>query len=122
MKRARELLAPVYGWFTEGFDTLDLKEAKTLLDELIYMSADAKLPLLLLQRAADERGVTRLQPHTSRQSLQCRLRPQVRKYRRTTRYLTSWANRRHRHLLFDHLVGGRAQFRRHGDGFGGAVR
>jgi predicted ATPase len=31
---ARELLAPVYGWFTEGFDTLDLKEAKQLLDEL----------------------------------------------------------------------------------------
>ena len=32
---ARELLAPVYGWFTEGFDTLDLKEAKGLLDELV---------------------------------------------------------------------------------------
>jgi predicted ATPase len=32
--KARELLAPVYGWFTEGFDTLDLKEAKALLDEL----------------------------------------------------------------------------------------
>jgi class 3 adenylate cyclase/predicted ATPase len=31
---ARELLAPVHGWFTEGFDTLDLKEAKALLDEL----------------------------------------------------------------------------------------
>jgi predicted ATPase len=31
---ARELLAPVYGWFTEGFDTLDLKEANALLDEL----------------------------------------------------------------------------------------
>jgi predicted ATPase len=31
---ARELLAPVYGWFTEGFDTRDLKEAKSLLDEL----------------------------------------------------------------------------------------
>jgi predicted ATPase len=31
---ARVLLAPVYGWFTEGFDTLDLKEAKALLDEL----------------------------------------------------------------------------------------
>jgi predicted ATPase len=31
---ARNLLAPVYGWFTEGFDTLDLKEAKRLLDEL----------------------------------------------------------------------------------------
>ena len=31
---ARELLAPVYGWFTEGFDTLDLKEAEALLDEL----------------------------------------------------------------------------------------
>jgi predicted ATPase len=32
---ARELLAPVYGWFTEGFDTPDLKEAKGLLDSLI---------------------------------------------------------------------------------------
>jgi predicted ATPase len=32
--QARDLLAPVYGWFTEGFDTLDLKEAKALLDEL----------------------------------------------------------------------------------------
>ncbi len=31
---ARELLAPVYGWFTEGFDTADLKEAKALLEEL----------------------------------------------------------------------------------------
>jgi predicted ATPase len=31
---ARELFAPVHGWFTEGFDTLDLKEAKALLDEL----------------------------------------------------------------------------------------
>jgi predicted ATPase len=31
---ARDLLAPVYGWFTEGFDTLDLKEAKNLIDEL----------------------------------------------------------------------------------------
>jgi tetratricopeptide (TPR) repeat protein len=31
---ARDLLAPVYGWFTEGFDTLDLKEAKALLGEL----------------------------------------------------------------------------------------
>ena len=31
---ARDLLAPIYGWFTEGFDTADLKEAKTLLDEL----------------------------------------------------------------------------------------
>jgi predicted ATPase len=33
-QQARELLAPVYGWFTEGFDTVDLKEAKALLDEL----------------------------------------------------------------------------------------
>ena len=31
---ARDLLAPVYGWFTEGFTTPDLKEAKALLDEL----------------------------------------------------------------------------------------
>jgi predicted ATPase len=33
-KEAHDLLAPVYGWFTEGFDTRDLKEAKALLDEL----------------------------------------------------------------------------------------
>jgi predicted ATPase len=31
---ARELLAPIYGWFTEGFDTRDLKETKKFLDEL----------------------------------------------------------------------------------------
>jgi predicted ATPase len=33
-QQARDLLAPVYGWFTEGFDPLDLKEAKSLLHEL----------------------------------------------------------------------------------------
>jgi predicted ATPase len=33
-QQARGLLASVYGWFTEGFDTLDLKEAKALLEEL----------------------------------------------------------------------------------------
>jgi adenylate cyclase len=30
----RQMLAEVYGWFTEGFDTLDLKEAKALLEQL----------------------------------------------------------------------------------------
>jgi predicted ATPase len=34
VQQARELLAPVYGWFTEGFDTRDLIEAKALLEEL----------------------------------------------------------------------------------------
>jgi predicted ATPase len=34
VRQARELLAPVYGWFTEGFDTRDLREAKALLEEL----------------------------------------------------------------------------------------
>ena len=34
VSEAQELLAPVYGWFTEGFDTKDLKDAKALLDEL----------------------------------------------------------------------------------------
>ena len=34
VQQARELLAPVYGWFTGGFDTRDLKEAKALLEEL----------------------------------------------------------------------------------------
>jgi predicted ATPase len=33
-QQARELLAPVYDWFTEGFDTRDLKEAKALLEQL----------------------------------------------------------------------------------------
>ncbi len=33
-QQARDLLVPIYGWFTEGFDTLDLKEAETLLKEL----------------------------------------------------------------------------------------
>ena len=33
-KEARDLLAPVYDWFIEGFDTVDLREAKALLDEL----------------------------------------------------------------------------------------
>jgi predicted ATPase len=33
-QQAHDLLAPVYGWFTEGFDTLDLKEAKVLLSDL----------------------------------------------------------------------------------------
>jgi predicted ATPase len=32
---ARALLAPIYGWFTEGFDTADLQEAKALLEELV---------------------------------------------------------------------------------------
>jgi hypothetical protein len=34
VQEARELLGPIYGWFTEGFDTSDLKEAKALLNEL----------------------------------------------------------------------------------------
>ena len=33
-QQAREMLAPIYGWFTEGFDTLDLNEANALLDKL----------------------------------------------------------------------------------------
>jgi predicted ATPase len=33
-EQARQLLAKIYGWFTEGFDTADLQEAKALLEEL----------------------------------------------------------------------------------------
>jgi hypothetical protein len=33
-RQAHELLAPIYGWFSEGFDTRDLKDAKVLLEEL----------------------------------------------------------------------------------------
>jgi len=41
-QQARDLLAPTYGWFTEGFDTADLKEAKALLDELTERPIAAK--------------------------------------------------------------------------------
>lgn len=34
-RQAHDLLAAAYGWFTEGFDTLDLKQARTLLDDLV---------------------------------------------------------------------------------------
>ena len=34
-QEARAVLAPIYGWFTEGFDTADLQEAKALLEELV---------------------------------------------------------------------------------------
>jgi hypothetical protein len=33
-EEARQMLAGIYGWFTEGFDTADLKDAKTLLEEI----------------------------------------------------------------------------------------
>ena len=42
LQQARELLAPVYGWFTEGFDTRDLKEAKMLLEELVAQQIETK--------------------------------------------------------------------------------
>ncbi len=35
-REAHDVLAPVYDWFTEGFDTTDLKDAKALLDELVF--------------------------------------------------------------------------------------
>ncbi len=44
---ARNLLAPVYGWFIEGFDTLDLKEAKALLGELHALQPISKRPLII---------------------------------------------------------------------------
>jgi predicted ATPase len=37
---ARELLAPIYTWFTEGFDTKDLREAKALLTDLAAQHSD----------------------------------------------------------------------------------
>jgi hypothetical protein len=35
VQQARELLAPVYGWLTKGFNTRDLKDAKALMEELV---------------------------------------------------------------------------------------
>ena len=40
LQQARALLAPVYRWFTEGFDTRDLKEAEALLEELGVIEYD----------------------------------------------------------------------------------
>jgi hypothetical protein len=49
-------LAPVYGWFTEGFDTLDLREAKALLDELkVYRCGVAPILLVLREMTHDNR-------------------------------------------------------------------
>ena len=45
VQQARELLAPVYGWFTEGHDTLDLKEAQALLEELALLPVRGTLGL-----------------------------------------------------------------------------
>jgi D-alanyl-D-alanine carboxypeptidase len=45
---ARALLAPVYGWFTEGFDTLDLKEAKALLDKALRQGKKISVAILTL--------------------------------------------------------------------------
>ncbi len=44
VEEAHELLAPVYGWFTEGFGTKDLKDAKALLEELEVSGALAPAP------------------------------------------------------------------------------
>jgi uncharacterized protein YpbB len=57
-EEARELLAPVYGWLTEGFDTLDLKEAKALLDQL---SSSARKLAHTRQQVAGERDVEPLE-------------------------------------------------------------
>jgi hypothetical protein len=43
-QQARELLAPVYDWFTEGFDARDLKEAKVLLDALASLECPSRPP------------------------------------------------------------------------------
>jgi predicted ATPase len=40
---ARDILAPVFGWFTQGFDTLDLRHAKLLLDELSHEVSDRQM-------------------------------------------------------------------------------
>jgi predicted ATPase len=48
---ARELLAPIHGWFTEGFDTADVQEAKALLEEFSSGGADRRNPRGVARRA-----------------------------------------------------------------------
>jgi hypothetical protein len=62
---ARDLLAPVYGWFTEGFDTLDLKKAKALLEEL---AAWERPESFLRQPALPRPSITRFQAARTRGS------------------------------------------------------
>lgn len=64
--KARDLLAPVYGWFTEGFDTAALQEAKGLLEELSWNFVphpESDLDLLIIkdtsERFIDRRVVVR---------------------------------------------------------------
>ena len=52
---ARELLAPIYGWFTEGFDTSDLQKAKALLDAPFFVVSGTHRSLALLDVAARAR-------------------------------------------------------------------
>jgi hypothetical protein len=47
---AYELLAPIYGWFSEGFDTVDLQEAKALLDTLVCMQSQRTIAQRLLPK------------------------------------------------------------------------
>jgi predicted ATPase len=52
VREARDLLTPIFGWFTEGFDTPDLKETKALLEEIDRRAAPAPTKI-------DPRDITR---------------------------------------------------------------
>ena len=53
-REAHDLLAPIYGWFTEGFDTSDLKDAKALLDELSEDIGTRRAARLTAHRPGDK--------------------------------------------------------------------
>ena len=52
-QEARELLVPIYGWFTEGFDTADLQEARALLEALARPQGLTPAPSLCLPRRVE---------------------------------------------------------------------
>jgi predicted ATPase len=56
VREARDLLAPVFGWFTEGFDTPDLKETKALLEEINRRAASAPTTIDLRDITRDRAG------------------------------------------------------------------
>jgi hypothetical protein len=85
-QEAYELLAPVYGWFTEGFDTADLKEAKALLDALAYRDTGGYVlsPLQCWTRVHNPLSVKRFHGVSAGNTHECSLKSRIGEVRKKT--------------------------------------